>query len=144
MWYTVSPLHMNLQVVNFQRCKCVFTCPIMSVQSCSLPSVSYCWRSFSSTISHLLSLLLAVTLLACLLSVSPCVPGAVLSKVLYHNIKNVFFIFLFFMYCLCEKYYKPISVYIADCVSWVPRLTLLDLWTNWTYKYSLGMELVHM
>ena len=33
------------------------------------------------------------------------------------------------MYYLCEKYYKPITVqyYIADCVSWVPRLTLLDL-----------------
>ena len=30
---------------------------------------------------------------------------------------------------LCEKYYKPITVryYIADCVSWVPRLTSLDL-----------------
>ena len=30
------------------------------------------------------------------------------------------------MYYLCEKYYKPITVqyYIADCVSWVPRLTL--------------------
>ena len=23
MWYTVSPLHMNLQVANFQRCKCI-------------------------------------------------------------------------------------------------------------------------
>lgn len=23
---------------------------------------------------------------------------------------------------------------IADCASWVPRPTLLDLWTNWTYK----------
>ena len=35
------------------------------------------------------------------------------------------------MYYLCEKYYKPIIVqyYIADCVSWVPRLTLLDLRT---------------
>ena len=33
------------------------------------------------------------------------------------------------MYYLCEKYYKPImgQDYIADCVSWVPRLTLLDL-----------------
>ena len=33
------------------------------------------------------------------------------------------------MYYLCEKYYKPIIVqcYIADCVSWVPRLTSLDL-----------------
>ena len=36
---------------------------------------------------------------------------------------------LFFMYYLCEKYYKPITgqCYIAHCVSWVPRLTLLDL-----------------
>ena len=39
---------------------------------------------------------------------------------------------LFFMYYLCEKYYKPIAVQycIADCVSWVPRLTLLDLRTT--------------
>ena len=26
---------------------------------------------------------------------------------------------------------------IADCVSWVPRLTLLDLRTNWTYACPL-------
>ena len=33
------------------------------------------------------------------------------------------------MYYLCEKDYKPITIqyYIADCVSWVPRLILLDL-----------------
>ena len=61
----------------------------------------------------------------------------VLFKVLYFKMKNVFLIFcvcLLLMYYLCEKYYKPIPVqyYIADCVSWVPRLTLLDLWTKWT------------
>ena len=30
---------------------------------------------------------------------------------------------------MCDKYYKPITVQycIADCVIWVPRLTLLDL-----------------
>ena len=30
------------------------------------------------------------------------------------------------MYYLCEKYYKPITLqyYTADCVSWVPRLTV--------------------
>ena len=41
------------------------------------------------------------------------------------------------MYYLCEKYYKLITVqyYIADCVSWVPRLTLLDL----TNKLDLRM-----
>ena len=51
-------------------------------------------------------------------------------KVLYCKIKNVFFFFvLFLMHYLCEKYYKPITVQycIADCFSWVPRLTLLDL-----------------
>ena len=33
------------------------------------------------------------------------------------------------MYYLCEKYYKPVTVgyYIANHVSRVPRLTLLDL-----------------
>ena len=29
----------------------------------------------------------------------------------------------------------------ANCVSWVPRLTSLDLGTNWTYRHSLWMEL---
>ena len=42
------------------------------------------------------------------------------------------FLCLFLMYYLCEKYYKPITVqyFIADCVHWVPRLTLLDLRTK--------------
>ena len=59
---------------------------------------------------------------------------------------SLFLVSLFFMYYLCEKYYKPITVqyYIADCVSWVPRLTLLDLRTNWTYRLTLGTELVCM
>ena len=50
------------------------------------------------------------------------------------------------MYYFCEKYFKPITVqyYIADCVSWLPRLTLLDLQTNWTHKRALGTELVQV
>jgi len=50
------------------------------------------------------------------------------------------------MYCLCEKHDKPITVhyYITNCVSWVPRLTLLDLQTNWIYEPALRMELVRM
>ena len=54
----------------------------------------------------------------------------VLFKVLYCKIFKCFLYFLFvFMYYLCEKYHKPITVQycVADCVSWVPRLTLLDL-----------------
>ena len=55
-----------------------------------------------------------------------------LLKTLYSQIKNVFFtfsVYLLLFYYLFIKYYKPIIVqyYIADCVSRVPRLTLLDL-----------------
>ena len=41
---------------------------------------------------------------------------------------------LFVMYYLCEKYCKPITVQynIADCVSWVSGLTLLNLGKNQT------------
>ena len=52
---TVSPLHMNLQVENFQRCKRAFTCPITQVSSrvwCTLslaPSTSGCVLCASST-----------------------------------------------------------------------------------------------
>ena len=49
----------------------------------------------------------------------------------YCKIKNVLSIFclFLFLYCLCEKYYKHITVqyYVTDFVSWVSRLTLLDL-----------------
>ena len=50
------------------------------------------------------------------------------------------------MYYSCEKYYKPTTVqyYIADCVRWVTRLTLLGLRTNWIYERALGTELVLM
>ena len=46
------------------------------------------------------------------------------------RLKCFFFNFcVFLMYYLYEKYSKPITVwhYIANCASWVPRLTLLDL-----------------
>ena len=82
---TVSPLHTNLQVVNFQRCQQV---PVWQLSYCT----------------------------------------TILFNALYLKIKTFIFCF-FLMYYLCEKYYKPITVqcYIAHCVSWVPRLTLLDL-----------------
>lgn len=57
------------------------------------------------------------------------------------------FIFVFvFMYCLGEKYFKPITLqyYIANCDSWVLKLTLLYLKTTWTYKFALGTEFVCM
>ena len=58
--------------------------------------------------------------------------------VLVHcKINSVFFAFVFFMYYLCKKNYQPVPAryYIADSVSWVPRLTVLD---------SLGLELIRM
>ena len=59
---------------------------------------------------------------------------------------KTFSLLLCVFYVLCEKHYKPIEAqyYIADGVSWVPRLTLLDLQTNWTYEHALGRELVRM
>ena len=47
------------------------------------------------------------------------------------------FLFAFICY-FCEKYYKSITVqnYIVDCVSWVPRLTLLDLQIGLTNALS--------
>ena len=50
------------------------------------------------------------------------------------------------MYYLCEKYYKHIIVQccVTNCVSRVPRLTLLDLQTNCTYEPALEMEPVFM
>ena len=35
-------------------------------------------------------------------------------------------------------------VLYSHCVSWLLRLTLLDLRTNWAYEQALGMELVRM
>ena len=57
----------------------------------------------------------------------------------YCSVRLKMFYLFIFMYYLCEKYYKPITVqyYIADCVSWIPRLTLLDLQTNWTDERAL-------
>ena len=107
----VNPLHTNLLVENFQRCEHVFhQHPLMREWNFSLPSVSWCWGSFSSTISHLLSLLMSVTLLACSLYVSPCMPAVVLdyyfSRFCTVKIENVFFIFCF----LCVIYVKSINL----------------------------------
>ena len=58
----------------------------------------------------------------------------------------MFYIYVYFlcMYYFCKKCYKPITAqyYTADCISWVPRLTLLDLGTNKTYECTLRMEYV--
>ena len=99
----------------------------------SLPSNSCCWQSFSSTISHLLFCFQSV-ILACSLGASSCMPAVVLyfSRYCTIRLKTFIFVFVYFLCIISVKNIinKPIIVqyYIADCVSWVPRLTLLDLW----------------
>ena len=75
-------------------------------------------------------------LLLCSLDARLCIPAVVLYYCALQGTilkdLNIFFTFcacLIFIYYLCEKYYKPITVWYheADCVSQVPRLTLLDL-----------------
>ena len=191
--------------------------------NCSLPSISYCWRSFSSSISHFLSLLSSVTLLAWSLDTSPWMPAAACIQSLcvraqslwsshffatswtvahqvplstgffrqdwsglpfpspgdlpdrgiklgspalqadslpseplgkpcctvllyfsrYSTIRLKMSIFVFYV-LFVWKYYEPLTVkyYVVSCASWVPRLTLLDLQTNWTWEYALGTELI--
>ena len=70
----------------------------------------------------------------------------VLFKGLSWKIKHVL-LFVFDLYVLFAwKVLKPITIqyYTADWVRWVIGLTLLDLWTNWTYKCTLRTELIHM
>ena len=90
-------------------------------QKNSLPRSCQESPEYSSTVS---------LFLVCSLDASLCMPVIVLFEVLYCKIKMFFFNFcVFLMYYLYEKYSKPITVwhYIANCASWVPRLTLLDL-----------------
>lgn len=49
------------------------------------------------------------------------------------------------MHYFCEKYYESITVQycVANFVSWVLRLTLLDLKTN-GHMNALSMELICM
>ena len=122
LWpFIVSSLHTYLQALNFQRCKLVFH-PIGREWNCILPCFLLPVHSIPAP------------------EASYCT--TILFKVLYCKIKKVFFIFVFIFYVLCEKYYYR-TVYTAYCVSWVPRLTLLDLWTNWTYKHTLRMDRRH-
>ena len=71
-----------------------------------------------------------------------------LSMHAHYKIKNIFFILcgVFFVVVvvsctICVKQIYYIRVLLVNYVSW---LTLLDLHTNWTYKYALRIELVHI
>ena len=147
--YSASPLLENCQVASFQRCEPALSSitsaagdttarppsPTAADPS-ALPSPT---SSPSSSQSLFLPVHSMPAPVCQLLSWT-----TVLFKELYYKIKNGFVcVCLLVMYYLCEKYYKPIRVqyYIANCVSRVPRLDLLDLWTNWTYDCTLRIEL---
>lgn len=154
---TVSRLHRNLQVANSQSCKRVFACPITYISSRVWHTllgacILYKWLCFAVfTVKHCIECSSAVSLFQALMSGSKCEEWwcsryyRIFQGTVRLEIFSLFvcvYICLLFVYYLCEKYYKPIIVqyYVADCL----RLTLLDLWTDWTYEYALGMELVPM
>ena len=146
---TVSPLHMNIQGADFQGCECAFHQHHVRVK---LP-LALC----------LLSLMIlqlyhlpppppppSVTLLACSLDASPCVPDVVLY---FSRSRIVWLKLLFCISCVCflciicvKSIINLFTVqsYVADCLSWAPKLTSWGLGTDWTYECTLGMELVPM
>ena len=95
---------------------------LMTLQLCSLPPPLFASVSNSSC-------LFAQYQASCMLAI---VLTTVLFKVLYCEIKNVslFWGFVFYILFVFKLLLNLLQYCIADCVSWVPRLTLLDLWTN--------------
>ena len=110
-------------------------------------SISYCWQPFCSIISHLLSLrsLSSVHLMpAPVYKLLYCTTAHFKGCAVRLKMFSLFFVFFYVLFAW--KYFKPITVqyYTANCVSWVPGLTLLDLQTNWTYQHALEAEFVNI
>ena len=106
VWCLVSPLRVNLQAVNFQRCECASGSskepdpgPSASgVSETAACPVSCCWWPFSS-ISHLLSIIRSVTLLTYSLNASRCSPELLYFPRYYTvRLKMFYFLFVFLMY----------------------------------------------
>ena len=129
---TVSPLHSNLQVMNFQRSPSVF-------HQCQA------WVKLQLALRLLLLMILQLYhlppslpplvsnssfLFRCQRLYARCYT-ALLYFSRYHTVRLKMFycVCVFVMYYLCEKQYQPIRVqyYIVDDASWVPKLTLLGL-----------------
>ena len=114
---TVSPLHRNLRVVNFQRHKhtsgfsqkpepVLLMSGATGTAACPLSPIAGDPSALPPPTS---SLLQSVTPLVCsVCQLLYCT--TVLFKVLACKLKNVQF-FVFFMYYLFKKYYKPITVW---------------------------------
>ena len=98
----------------------------------SIPPSSHCLHRPVSISSHLFT------------QCQPLRCTTILFKALYCKIKDALF-FVSFIYYLCKESYKSITgqYSIATCVSWVSRITLLDLQMYWAYDRALRMELIH-
>lgn len=59
---------------------------------------------------------------------------------------KMFILWVFLMYYLYEKYYKPLTgqYYIASYVSLGTQANFIGLTTNWTCKCTHGTELIHI
>ena len=144
---------MNLQVVNSQRCTRAFHQHQMGMK---LQLALYFLLLMTLQVNHLPPPLPPpLSNSSCLFT--PCQPlYASCSAILLYFSRYCtvrfkmfsFFVYVCFLCIMHEKYYKPITVwyYTADCVSWVPGLTLLDLRTcSWkgtrSYAGNLKKEL---
>ena len=100
---------------KLQTCKDVNMCSInvRHEWNCSLPCISYCWQSFSSTISHVLSLLQSVTPLA--FYANPYMPAIVPYCTFQGTVRfNFFFIVcvafnVLFVWKVLQTYYESES-----------------------------------
>ena len=101
--------------MNFQKCERVFH--KRQEWSCSLPFVFFCWQSFSSAISHLLSFLQSVTLLACSLDAKCYTILLYFSRYCAVRLK-MFILCVFAFYYLYEKHYKLITVQYCITISY--------------------------
>ena len=87
--------------------------------NCSLPSVSFCGQSFSSTVSLLFSILQSVTLLACSLAAIPCMPAVILCFPKYCTVR-VKMVSLFFCVFYVLSVWKLLYLYCSTVLySWL-------------------------
>ena len=132
-----SPTYKPGELSKMQTC--VFHQHQVCEGNCSLPSISYCWRPFSSTTSHPLSLLHQSLFLPVPSMPAPC---ASCYAVLLYSSRccavrlKMFSVFLCFSwYHFCDKYYKPTTVqhYIANFVGLMGKLDLRGLGTRFLF-----------
>ena len=131
MFRTVSSLHGNLRVLCVQRCElCARVQSLVSPRTWwTLLCACVLYEGFCSCARHRIELY-AVQQCGIFVPSPGCLEASVKAVVMelvlvdssrYSTVRlEMFFVVFVFMYCLCEKYYKPVAVqcYIADCVSW--------------------------